>query len=151
MKRIYITLLVLMICSTAKALPEKPLNTVFKGDSVCIFTNDKRGQPYEGRIYVYIGEVSQDKGYIGGYDKLYKNIKTPIAPLDCISIDASHFKSNVPYDVTLDMIPSYSTRICLDKTVKPFVIKNVVNGFDCENKILNKEKDGFFQRLFNLM
>lgn len=138
-----------MICSTAKALPEKPLNTVFKGNSVCIFTNDKRGQPYEGRIYVYIGEVSQDKGYIGGYDKLYKNIKIPIAPLDCISIDASHFKSNVPYDVTLDMIPSYSTRICLDKTVKPFVIKNVVNGFECENRILNKAGKGFFERLFN--
>ena len=34
-----------MICSTAKALPEKSLNTVFKGNSVCIFTNDKRGQP----------------------------------------------------------------------------------------------------------
>ena len=47
-----------MICSTAKALPEKSLNTVFKGNSVCIFTNDKRGQPYEGRIYVYIGEVN---------------------------------------------------------------------------------------------
>lgn len=151
MKKIYLIVFVLTICNIAKASPQKPLNVVIKDSNVCIFTNDKTSQPYNGRIYVYIGEVSQDKGYIEGYDKLYKNIKTPINKSDCISIDASHFKSNVPYDVSLDMIPSYSTRVCLDKVVKPFVIKKVVNGFECENKLLNKEEDRFFQRLFNLM
>jgi len=133
MKRIYLIVFALTICNIAKASPEKPLNAVLKENSVCIYTNDKRSSPYKGRIYVYMGKAYPDKNYKTSYSKLYTNISSPIEQLDCIGIDVSHFKSNVPYDISLDMRPPYATRICLDKAIKPFVIKNVVNGFECEN------------------
>ena len=149
MKLIYVTFLAWIICNTANASLEKPLNTVIKGNNVCIYTNDKRSQPYDGRVYVYIGELDSVKGYIGGgYEKLYKNIKAPINQLDCLSINVSNFKSNVPYHVSLDMISSYATRICIDKGKKPFILKKVANGFECESGVSDTHKKGFFQRWF---
>lgn len=134
----------------ANASPEKPLNSIIKNNNVCIYTGDKNSQTYKGQVYVYIGEVDPHKGYTSTYDKLYTNIRTPINQSDCITIDASNFKSNMPYDVSLDMQRAYATRMCLDKTTKPFVIKKVVNGFECENRVSSKEEKSFLQRLFNL-
>ena len=149
MKIIYGIFLSLIICNAVHASPEKPLNTLIKDNNVCLYTNDKKSKSYDGRIYVYMGELDSTKGYLaGGYEKLYKNIKTPINQVDCLGINASNFKSNVPYHVSLDMESSYATRICLDKDKKPFVIKKVVNGFECESQLLHKNKKGFFQRLF---
>lgn len=149
MKTIYLFFFAMVICNTAQASPEKPLSTIIKGNSVCIYTNDKNSQPYEGQIYLYMGDVYPDKKYKSSYSKLYKNIKTPINQSDCISVDSSQFKSNIPYYISLDMMKSYATRICVDKTVKPFIIKKVINGFECESQVSKKQEKGFFQRLLD--
>ena len=59
MKQKFLILLLFPLSITTQASPEKKLYATVKNNSVCIFTNDAKTQPYNNQIYLYLGHIIQ--------------------------------------------------------------------------------------------
>ncbi|MEG2450071.1 MAG: hypothetical protein RSB21_09685 [Eubacterium sp.] len=141
MKKTTSTFLLIFLSIQTHASPEKELYAVIKGQSICVYTNDIKTKPYNNQVYLYLGDIVYGKKFKSTYSQVYKNIKMPISKNECISIDQSYFKNDVPYDIVLDMEKSYSLRICVKKGSKQTLLKETLDGYTCQNeKIIKKEK-----------
>ncbi|QIO07338.1 NF045616 family extracytoplasmic (lipo)protein [Acinetobacter shaoyimingii] len=125
-------LLLLMIFSTfAIASGDSKLYIKIKNDDICIYTNDPNSDYYDGRIYLYMGEVNTELAYQSSYSATYHHINIPKSFADCIAIKNSNFKHNIPYDINLDMNKAYSQRICVSKPNGKIQLMKVVDGYTC--------------------
>lgn len=150
MKKKFLILLLFPLPITTQASPEKKLYATIKNNSVCVFTNDVNTQPYNNQIYLYLGHIIQGQKFKSSYSNIYKNIKMPIYKNECITIDQSNFKRNIPYDIVLDMSETYSIRTCITEISGKISLKKVVDGYTCqiENKELKKENN-LFNKILN--
>ncbi|WP_336175267.1 NF045616 family extracytoplasmic (lipo)protein [Acinetobacter ursingii] len=150
MKQKFLILLLFPLSITTQASPEKKLYATVKNNNVCVFTNDAKTQPYNNQIYLYLGHIIQDQKFRSSYNNIYKNIKMPIYENECITIDQSNFKRNIPYDIVLDMSETYSIRTCITEISGKISLKKVVDGYTCqiENKDIKKENN-LFNKILN--
>lgn len=131
MNKILLILCLFFLNCSAYAWPHKELFTVVKGDNVCVYTQDKNTFPEDKRIYLYMGEIHPNQAYQTSYSKLYTDKTPPIEKKDCIKINQSNFKYNIPYEVILDMERVYSTRICVNKNANAIYLTQATDGFNC--------------------
>ena len=142
--------LLFILSSHAFASPDKPLYLIIKDKNICLYTNDIKAKPYNNQIYVYMGEIISGKKFKSTYSQVYKSVKIPIYSNDCIPINSSNFKNNIPYDIVLDMEKSYAVRVCVSHDLKKAQLTEVINGYQCSNTLLSSKKEKtFFEKLMN--
>lgn len=150
MKKLFLLFILMIFNSFAVASAELKLYVKIKNNDVCVYTNDLESKYYEGRIYLYMGEVYSDQAYKSSYMATYHKINIPKNYNDCIAIRSSNFKKNTPYDINLDMNKAYSQRICVSKTNDKVELMNVINGYTCGTEKYNYSgeiNESFFGRL----
>lgn len=145
-------LLFMTFSISVMASPESKLYVKIKNNDICIYTNDSESDYYDGRIYLYMGEINTDLAYKSSYQSSYHDIKIPKTYKDCIPIKSLNFKGNIPYDISLDMNKAYSQRICVSKLNGKIELKKVVDGYTCGKETYNYSSnltDSIFSRFIS--
>ncbi|NHB59137.1 hypothetical protein G9F32_14100 [Acinetobacter sp. 194] len=144
---IIFSLLFMTFSISAIASPESKLYVEIKNDDICIYTNDPKSDYYNGRIYLYMGEVHTELAYQSSYNATYHHIKIPKSFADCIAIKNSNFKHNIPYDINLDMNKAYSQRICVSKPNGKIQLTKVVDGYTCGKEKYDYSGKNIFEKI----
>jgi hypothetical protein len=146
MNRIFL-LLFMTFSLSAMASPESKLYVEIKKGDICIYTNDPKSDYYDGRIYLYMGEVNTESAYQSSYNATYHNINIPKTFAECIAIKSSNFKQNIPYDINLDMNKAYSQRICVSKSNNKIQLMKVVDGYICGKEAYDYSDRNIFEKI----
>ncbi|WP_202743865.1 NF045616 family extracytoplasmic (lipo)protein [Acinetobacter calcoaceticus] len=112
MKLVY---LLLLISSTVSASPYSSLYVKIKDNNVCVFTKGGYDKAYENQTLIYMGKVDGINAFHSSYSKTYLNLKMPIVEENCIKINKSEFKENLPYSIWLGTDGEYNQRVCVNK------------------------------------
>ncbi|MCR6569919.1 NF045616 family extracytoplasmic (lipo)protein [Acinetobacter baumannii] len=115
MKLLYILLL---ISSTVSASPYSSLYVKIKDNDVCVFTKGGYDKAYENQALIYMGKVDGINAFHSSYSKIYLNLKMPIIEENCIKINKSEFKENLPYSIWLETDQEYNQRICVNQNAE---------------------------------
>lgn len=148
MKILYF-LLVSIISTSSFASPL--LYIKVKDNNVCAFTKSKVKEIYKNQVLIYIGKIDEINAFHDSYSKKYLNLKVPIVESNCITIPASEFQENEPYDIVLETDKSYARRICLKKDANNSLqLLGVENGYSCKAIQYDYSSNSFFSKLKNL-
>ncbi|VAX45622.1 Uncharacterised protein [Acinetobacter calcoaceticus] len=112
MKLLY---LLIFISSTVSASPYPTLYVKIKDNDVCVFTKGGYDKAYENLTVIYMGKVDGINAFHSSYSKTYLNLKMPIVEENCIKINKSEFKENLPYSIWLGTDGEYNQRVCVNK------------------------------------
>ncbi|HGY4640568.1 NF045616 family extracytoplasmic (lipo)protein [Acinetobacter baumannii] len=152
MKLLYILLL---ISSTVNASPYSYLYVKIKDNDVCVFTKGGYDKAYENQALIYMGKVDGINAFHSSYSKIYLNLKMPIIEENCIKINKSEFKENLPYSIWLETDKEYNQRICVKqnsegKTVLLEAKADLEKGAYCGTNQYNYSSNSLLAKLKNL-
>ncbi|MND63323.1 hypothetical protein D3C81_357760 [compost metagenome] len=152
MKLLY---LLLLISSTVSASPYSFLYVKIKDNNVCVFTKAGYDKAYENQTLIYMGKVDGINAFHSSYSKTYLNLKMPIIEGNCIKIDKSEFKENLPYSIWLETDKEYNQRICVKqnsegKTVLLEAKADLDKGAYCGTNQYDYSSNSLLAKLKNL-
>ncbi|MDC5223496.1 hypothetical protein NRA24_15365 [Acinetobacter baumannii] len=152
MKLLY---LLLFISSAVNASPYATLYVKIKDNDVCVFTKGDYDKTPEDKTLIYMGKVDGINTFHDSYSKTYLNLKMPIIEENCIKINKSEFKENLPYSIWLETDQEYNQRICVNqnsegKTVLLEAKADLEKGTYCGTNQYDYSSNSLWTKLKNL-
>lgn len=148
MQKVYI-LFLLFFNGVCLASPDSTLYVSIKNNNLCLYTRGSSAKAYGGRVYVYLGEVSGKSAYKSSYSKLYNNIETPNKEQNCIIVNASNFKNNIPYYLNMEADKIYSQRVCVTQKSKKTVLMKVDDPYGCSQEEYDYSGRSLWEKFLN--
>ncbi|MDC4801252.1 hypothetical protein NQ814_17110 [Acinetobacter baumannii] len=147
--------LLLFISSSVSASPGSTLYVKIKDNDVCVFTKGGYDKAYENQALIYMGKVDGINAFHSSYSKTYLNLKMPIIEENCIKINKSEFKENLPYSIWLETDQEYNQRICVNQNAEGQTVlldakADLDKGIYCGTNQYDYSSNGLWTKLKNL-